>query len=113
MATRDCGHCLQFLYNEETGAVELNRKGEPTKRHFGCPPPCRTHRGCPKGTPEEPKGLSAKNQQAYLFHKECEAVGQFPDDPIVRQNARIIKAIEDMVAEAKRRELILLGVYNG
>jgi hypothetical protein len=31
---------------------------------------------------------------AYLHYLECKAVGQFPDDPIVRRTARICAAIE-------------------
>ena len=32
---------------------------------------------------------------AYRHYMECKAVGRFPDDPIVRRNAGIIRRIED------------------
>lgn len=50
--------------------------------------------GCPKGTPENQKGLSDQNLQALRHYQECKAVGSFPDDPIVRRNARIISQME-------------------
>lgn len=46
---------------------------------------------CPKGSPENPKTLSAKNRMAYRHFLQCEAAG-FPDDPIVRRNAEVIRA---------------------
>jgi hypothetical protein len=46
--------------------------------------------GCPKGTPENPKNLTEKNWQAYMFNEECVATGIFPDDPVVRHNAAVI-----------------------
>lgn len=96
VAYRDCEHCQQFEYDEETGKVQLWR-GEPYPRHG--PPPCRTSVGCAKGTPENSKALSARNWLAYQHYTECKATGQFPDDAIVRQNAGIIHRIE----EAHRR----------
>ncbi len=57
--------------------------------------------GCPKGTPENPKSLSPKNEQAYQHYRECRAVGVWGDDPIVRQNAAVIRSLEDM---RKRRD---------
>lgn len=56
--------------------------------------PCRDHRGCPKGTPEEPKTLNKINEICYRHYLECRAVGSFPDDPLVRQNAAIIMEVE-------------------
>jgi hypothetical protein len=37
-----------------------------------------------------------------LHYQECRAVGQFPDDAIVRRNAAIIRAATD-AAEAQQR----------
>ena len=60
-----------------------------------CEAPCRTRFGCKKGTPENPRSLSDSNQLAYEHYKQCRAVGQFPDDSIVRENAAIIRGVED------------------
>ena len=40
--------------------------------------------------------LSPDNIRAYVFDVECKAVNQWPDDPIVRRNARIIRTIENV-----------------
>ncbi len=71
-------------------------------RQSNNPPPCRPQRGrkfvgCPKGTPEEPRSLSRKNQAAYWHYLQCSATGCFPDDPIVRQNAALILQAERLV----------------
>lgn len=58
-------------------------------------PPCRTSKGCPKGTPENSKALTPDNEQCYQHYCECKAVGQFPDDPIVRRNAAAIEEVLD------------------
>jgi hypothetical protein len=39
--------------------------------------------------------LSAANLLAYEHYRTCRAVGAFPDDPIVRQNALLIRDVED------------------
>ena len=47
--------------------------------------------------------------QAYIHYLECKAVGNFPDDPIVRRNARLIQQVVDHANEQKRvDELISL-----
>lgn len=76
--------------------------GNPLPRQPNNPPPCRPMRGrkligCPKGTPEEPRSLSRKNQAAYWHWQQCSAIGSFPDDPIVRQNAAVIQQAERLV----------------
>jgi Pyruvate/2-oxoacid:ferredoxin oxidoreductase delta subunit len=91
VATRDCADCQMHVYDEQTGERALHA-GRPVVRPAGTQPACRTCRGCPKGTPENPKSLSSKNMHAYLHYLECQAVGQFPDDPIVRRNAATIRS---------------------
>lgn len=90
---RSCAHCQDNLYDEETGKPVL-RRGQPVNRPSVTPPPCRTSKGCPKGTPEAPRTLNERNTQAYAHYLECKATGNFPDDPIVKYNAAIIAAIE-------------------
>lgn len=117
IAFRDCNDCLAHLYNEETGKVELGRDRKPRKRDASCPPPCRTSKGCPKGTPEEPESLSEQNERAYLHYKSCVSVGMFPEDSIVRQNATIIRIVEDAVAAGREAEfqglLLMLTAGRG
>lgn len=105
VAFRDCQHCQAFLYDEQTGKPN-DRRGLPIARPDTIPPPCRTSTGCPKGTPEESRELSAKNWQAYEHYKECRAVGQFPDDPVVRQNARLIADIEHRYEQGRQSRLL-------
>lgn len=95
LSQRSCDFCLKFCFDEDTGLVMLGRDKQPLPRHFGCPPACKTQKGCPKGTPEKPLTLLPENQRAYEHYQECRAVGQFPDDPTVRRNAAIIRRVED------------------
>lgn len=101
VATRDCGHCQKWLYSDKTGRPE-KRGGIDVERPKGTKPPCRMHIGCPKGTPEDQKSLSPKNRAAWRHYQECRAVGSFPDDPIVRRNAAIIRAVEDTIEGIKQ-----------
>lgn len=56
---------------------------------------------CPKGRPEAPRSFSQRNAQAYLHYGECSATGQWPDDPIVQRNAKVIgEALTKMQKEA-------------
>lgn len=117
IAARDCGHCAKYFYDDDPQSAQF---GMPRRKHNGtddlrlrdssCPPPCRTQRGCPNGTPEEPRRLTEQNQQAYDHYKECQAVGVFPDDSIVKRNAAIIRDAEDIAAankDAEFRHLLL------
>lgn len=106
VAGRSCEICLKMQFDENTGKIVIHppHTGEPVRR-IG-KPPCQTFVGCAKGSPTAGKELTARNWQAYKHYKECEAVGQFPDDAIVRRNAAIIKSIEDT---ARRREQIQLA----
>lgn len=108
VAWRDCAHCQKYFYNAD-GTVATWAEG--TKLRERGPkelPPCRTAAKCPKGTPEKPKSLNLVNLQAYTHYKECRAVGQFPDDGIVRQNARIIRGVEDAHDRAMMRQTHLI-----
>lgn len=113
IAFRNCEHCLQYEFNEESGTVvEFN--GKPIVRHPKNPPMCKTPQGCPKGSPEKPNTLSGENKRAYIHYLECKAVGSFPDDPIVRMNARLIQSVLDQAIEKKRiDELMTLMRVRG
>lgn len=105
VATRDCQHCLKFLYDAEGHPVE-RRGGTPEtplyrERDELSPADCRTAKGCPKGTAESPVELNDRNWRCLEHHRECQAVGRFPDDDIVKRNARIIQAVDDEVARRR------------
>ncbi len=100
VAFRDCQTCLKYGFDED-GNIERDRAGRPELRIIANPPPCRTQAGCPKGTPENQRTLKAEPQQWLDAYMECKAVGDFPDDPFVRQVARVIADVE---AESKERK---------
>lgn len=117
IAIRDCGHCQEYFYDDDPRSPQYgnprtkhNGTDELRKRDSSCPPLCRTPRGCPNGTPEEPQRLTDQNRAAYQHYRECQAVGDFPNDPVVRQNAMIIRAVEESVAQAKQEAFQLLLV---
>ncbi len=88
-----CSLCQQFLFDPERGEFELDDEtGERIPRFEEAILACQTHEGCPNGTPDKPLSLSRKNRQAFKHYQECVAVSHFPDDPIVRQNAAIIRS---------------------
>lgn len=113
---RDCNHCQKYLYDETTGEPIKSRKkdGSLRERDSSCPPPCRTSVGCKKGTPENSLALNGANQEAWEHFRECQAVGSFPDDQIVRQNAAAIQealqAVERIREEEFRATLIRVVV---
>ena len=91
LAYRDCEHCRQWQYDEQTGEP-LEAGGELRPRFL--PVLCAKGR-CPKLGPDGiRRDLTLRNWRAWVHFEECRAVGQFPDDPIVRRNARIISVAE-------------------
>jgi hypothetical protein len=45
--------------------------------------------------------LTPRNARAYRHYAECRAVGSFPDDPLVRRHAGVVRAAEDAVRRAE------------
>ena len=109
---RSCDDCLMHVYCEKTGK-RSEFHGEPIKRGK-LKPPCEHGDGkCPKGHHSNPVELSSRNLTAYFHYKTCQAVGSFPDDEIVRRNARIIRSIEDSVSREQSMDLVrMLGSRN-
>jgi hypothetical protein len=89
LASVSCEQCRHWQYNPLTGETSTI-EGVPYRRIPGMDLLCETRSGCPKGHWKKPLGLSAKNKQAWAHFKVCEAVGEWPDDAIVRRNAAII-----------------------
>lgn len=110
--SRSCADCLSWLYADDGHVVK--RCGEPVSRPKGAPTPCHK---CPKipfgAVPVRANAveLTEQNYRAYLHYLECRAVGKFPDDPIVRRNARILRALQDEFEQRPLWKLIaLLGL---
>lgn len=100
VANRPCADCRKYVYLDSGEPLRRPaRTGLPVLRPPGTVPPC--HR-CPKVPPdaeektwEHATELSAQNRRAYLHYRECRAVGCFPDDPLVRRHAALIRQMED------------------
>lgn len=113
VASLSCTVCQKLQIDEKWQIVK--QAGQPVPRAPSTFPPCRyPHIGCPKGTPENSNALTPANELVYQYHKECEAVGQWPDDALVKRNAAIIRAAEDAVdRERADRVVDLLSVFLG
>lgn len=118
VARRHCEFCRKYVHADTTengrwvfGGVEKWR-GEPLPRGPKEKPPCDHDKdACPKGHYSDPVELSDRNRQAHQHYLRCQAVGRFPADGIVEQNAAIIRSIEDDKERLDReRQMMLLEV---
>lgn len=98
LARRSCADCQKWWYDEDTGE-RLKISGIEIERPIEAGLPCQTEDGCAIGTPDRQKRLSPRNRAAYDHFRECEAVHSFPDDPIVRRNALVIR---NAISSARR-----------
>lgn len=109
IARRSCDDCRKYLYDdrpEGTHTIVERIPGEPEPRGAG-PVPCDTDQGCPKGHYNDQRSLSARNRQAYAYHKMHRAAGRpLPDDPIVMRNAYLIEDSERRCQGVQREELL-------
>lgn len=116
VATRDCQTCLQFVFGED-GRLELDSQGHPIPRAKKSPAPCRSHMGCPKGTPEEPKSLSERNQRFLREYQIAKLTGRWPDDRWFLELAARVKNVEDTLDRADQERmmanLIAAGAARG
>lgn len=102
LAKRSCEECQKLWFSVKTGLVILDNFNQPMER--AGPTPCETELGCPKGTPDKQKSLNLANRWAFSHFRDCDSIGQFPDDPIVARNARLIRQVIKSV-DAKRAKL--------
>lgn len=113
---RPCDECVRFLHFDEPGKFgdAVTRGGKKVRRLPTVPPPCYY---CPKQPDDVPEAdrcpataveLSDRNWRAWLFHRECQAVGRFPADPIVRRNAALIAAAEKLADQVAHLNALLL-----
>jgi hypothetical protein len=107
VAARSCSDCVRYWYFDKGPGQfgdRVMRGGKPLPRPATSPARCDW---CPKiapgdaPKPENAQELSQKNLQSYVHYLECKAVGDFPDDPLVKRNAALIRKIEDDSAEVK------------
>ncbi len=111
VAFRDCGHCRKWQYDEKTGRQTMWH-GKPLARPPKLKLPCEYilpngQTKCPKGSPHAGRALTEANYEAYDHYLQCRATGSFPDDPIVRRNAAVIRAVEDSVADQRQHEQLI------
>ncbi|MDB5312655.1 MAG: hypothetical protein JWO38_6857 [Gemmataceae bacterium] len=114
---RPCGVCETYLFRDD-GAV-TRRAGLPVLRPAGTPTPCGKCAKVPaaarqQGLPWQDlrklaEDLTPQNRAAWQFYRECRAVGSFPDDPLVRWAAVLIRDVE-AVAERQPLERLTAAV---
>lgn len=118
VAYRPCEMCLKYMYDHKTGKLLLDADGNPRLRPTASKAPCQyvldrpteiQERACGKISPTGGIELNEQNQRAYDHYRECRAVGHFPNDPIVRQNARYIRDLED----AHQASQMQMAMYSG
>lgn len=96
------------MYDLKTGQVEKHR-GRPARRPKGIPPPCKQ---CPKGGPDEFSDLLPQNLECMQHYLECEATGSFPDDPMVKRHAALLKMVRDHADKYQRKEELTASIVN-
>ena len=108
--SRSCDGCEKWLFDDSGPAPtgqRIKRFGLPVSRPKGTVTPCIRCPKIPEDAPAKSRRfaieMTMRSRQAYLHYLECRAVGVWPNDPIVRRNARIIRLIED---EYGRRPLM-------
>ena len=102
---RPCAACERFVVQADGSAVRDRRTGLPMLRPKGVPTPCGQCEKVPAwarraglDVPELRKlavEMTPRNRAAWRFYRECRAVGAFPDDPLVRWAAVLIRDVED------------------
>lgn len=97
VAARSCEDCARWVYLDD-GRQQL-RLGLPVLRPKGTPTPCWKCPKVPEDAPakvrEHAEELSDQNWLAYRHYLECRAVGRFPDDPIVRRQASLVRQVTE------------------
>lgn len=93
LAIRPCSLCQKWWFDQETGKV-VNIGGQNIRRPKHSLPACRTEAGCGKGTPENSRAFSERNQKAFEHWREWRSVGcPAPQDGIVRRNWMVFETL--------------------
>jgi len=118
VAVRSCLDCRTYQYADtpdKFAAAPITRQGLPVLRPKGTPTPCSWCAKQPadvpahERTPDTAVELSPANWRAYQHYLECRAVGQFPDDPIVRRNAALFAQAEKLADRIAQLNAAVLG----
>lgn len=103
VASRDCKSCCLWQWDDNTNEIQLYRGGKRLPRRG--PPLCwYGNSKCPKGIFQRPKTLFMMNEMALQHWYQCDAVGQFPDDPIVREHAGILNSMRQNIRDNREAE---------
>ncbi len=107
IAGRSCEDCVRFVYDDTAkvgGKLLRDRRGEPKKRPQGAPTPCLRCPKIPAGVTPIPSNAaewSEREWRIWTYHRECRAVGRFPDDAIVRRHAGIIEGVLEDIRDQR------------
>lgn len=119
IAGRKCSDCIKYVHDDRPGRmgqIVERPRGVPVLRIKNQRPRCEWCPKVPKDEPPEPSSaveLSDRNWQAYRHYMECRAIGKFPDDPIVRRNAMLIRQAEDQAGEMRQLQGQVRGIVLG
>jgi len=113
---RSCKDCQKYFYDNDTGAVRLDRVGLPMLQVPGIPStPChkcekvplevRKRRTDIKAMRQAAAELTAQHRQAWAFYRKCRTIGRFPSDPLVEHFAVIFR---DAESAAERMPILKL-----
>lgn len=84
-----CGYCRKWWYDPIGNTTERMTDGSRAGRCGALL--CETREGCPRGSWKSPVQVPDRHVMAYRHWRECRVSG-FPDDGIVRRNARIFES---------------------
>ncbi|MGL6094460.1 MAG: hypothetical protein ACRC7O_01495, partial [Fimbriiglobus sp.] len=114
IAGRSCADCQRWQYEDSGdrddprfGDVHTLRSGLPMVRPKGTNPPCHV---CPKipasvkanRTPADAVEPTEQSREAYWHYTRCVAVGRFPQDRLVEENAGVIARVLRICDDVKR-----------
>lgn len=104
-----------FAFQRDGSVLRDKRTALPMLRPKGVPTPCGSCQKVPESLRKA--GLNARecrrhaveftpqNRAAWQFYRECRAVGKFPDDPLVRWYASVIRETEDRLDRMPTQQL--------
>ena len=108
-----------MLFDDKTGAIRTDKRtGDELLRPVSLPPRCeqRGAKKCPRGHWSDPKGFDATTFAIHQAIKQCEMLGEFPPDPLLREFAKAIRLAEDYVkrhkTDADRQLQIDLAIFT-
>ena len=95
LAVRPCSVCKEWWFDSDTNKI-VQVGGKNLRRPDHALTMCRTERGCDKGTPEDLRSFSFKNQKAFNHWQQWRFVGcPCPNDAIVRMNWMWFESIRE------------------